>query len=62
MNNLNQKCQKYIPRICILGNTYDCALALPETSLPKFSSERDKVTIDPHQKVLKHAAALLPPV
>lgn len=39
-----------------LVTTYDCAIAFPETSLPKFSSESNKVTINPGQKVLKHAA------
>src|SRR5271170_8004899 len=39
-----------------LVTTYDCAIAFPETSLPKFSSESNKVTINPSQKVPKHAA------
>jgi hypothetical protein len=39
-----------IARICILAITHDCAFAFPETSLSKFSSESDKVTIEPRQR------------
>ena len=45
--------------MCTLVRTYDCAIAFPETSLPKFSSESNKVTINPSQKVLKHAVSPL---
>jgi hypothetical protein len=37
----------------MLAMTHDCAFAFPETSLPKFSSESDRVTIRSLQNALK---------